>query len=144
LSSENKGVCVFSADGVNFFVLVHIGALGFGLPGGLDDWNSHKPEHIHDIFLFCFGNVGGSLLLFQGLGQISDFLGFLFLFDGLLFDFSSSQDLTILFAGWFSVKDPDRFDSMFEKHTGSIEDTQKVAGFVALAVRQICEIVGVG
>jgi hypothetical protein len=65
--------------------------LCFCLAGGLYDRDAHQSQHVHDVFAFFLRDVGRSLLLFQGLGQIADLFRFFLLFGCLFFYFTPAQ-----------------------------------------------------
>jgi hypothetical protein len=89
--------------------------LCFSLARCLDNWNAHQFQHGDDILALFFGNVSGSLLLFQSFGKVSDLLGLLFLLSGLLFDFTSSHKLTVFLCWWFAVEHPNRLETVFDE-----------------------------
>lgn len=89
LRPEHQTISVLCDDGINLAISAHKATLSLGLAWGLDDRHAHESEHGHDVLSLLFGDVGCSLLLLEGLGEVADLLGLLFLLRGLLLDLSS-------------------------------------------------------
>jgi hypothetical protein len=89
--------------------------LCFSLARCLDNWNAHQFQHGDDILALFFGNISGSLLLFEGFGKVSDLLGLLFLLSGLLFDLASSHQLAVFLCWRFSIEHPNWLEAVFDE-----------------------------
>ena len=141
--SEDQAICIFRADRVDFAILAHVAALGFGLAWGLDHRNAHQSEHVHHVFSLLLGNVSGSLLLLQCLCKVANIFSLFLLLSCLLLYLSPSQQLSVLLGGSLAVEDPDGLDAIFNEQQRSIEQAQQVSGLVAVGVSEGSEEIGV-